>query len=144
MTAATAARPAKTARKFRVRWNATVGDKTVVAVTVTDKGRADDYHATHAEGSCEVRWTHADDATRSYTVTCSAVDGEAFACTCPARRSVVCKHRAMTAKLVGCGLIDMPTVLDECHERYEDDDRDEAARDYYRQCELMDSFRVAG
>lgn len=114
----------KPARTVSVRWNAKPLDTSVIAVTVKDGKKSDDYHLTHADDSCEVEWTHDDDAGRTYTVTCSAYDGRPTHCTCPAR--VPCRHKSATAVLAKRGHIKLPTLAGIVPSEYEYDFREDA------------------
>jgi len=84
---------------------------TTLGVVIHSDGKYDGYHVEHRDDSTDVRWEHEHDASRSYTVTCSAYDGRPVWCDCPANHGrVICRHKAATAALVKRGKLHLPTV----------------------------------
>ena len=113
----------KPARRIKVLWTACPLETVVGSVRIALGDRTDLYHITHDIHSCEVNWTHDDSPTRSYTVTCSAADGQPIHCTCPANHGrVVCRHKAATRVLEAHGYLVIPRLGEALRDQGQGDD----------------------
>ena len=79
----------------------------LVVVAVDEGKRHDEYTVSSHDGAVWV--SHTADADRKYRVDCTA--GKPAACDCPAGHyGRDCRHRAMSAALIGRGELELPTA----------------------------------